>query len=121
MSGSHTDRIHALETALAESEARYQQLRADLDRVLGGSAADDRTDRLQAQVDDLGAKLDAVLRRAPARRGATKEGEAPVLQDTAADLAALDAWLVAQTGIGLEYQLQRMCQQFYGNPLMPPS
>jgi uncharacterized coiled-coil protein SlyX len=116
MSGSNTDRIAALE-ALVEEQSR------DID-TLENAVATLEADRSaqEARIVALEARgtMDERPEAGALPRGG-RTGEVPTQQDTTADLAALDAWLTAQTGVGLEYQLQRMCIQFYGAPPMPPS
>lgn len=100
-----SDRVATLETEVATLKQQHQ--------------ADDTTIQgLQTQMDQVQQQLAAVQQQLDAPK---PQAGTPGLQDTAGDLAALDAWLQAQTGVSLEYQLQRMCAQFYGNPLMPPS
>ena len=117
MSGTTADRLTALE---AESVSLQERLLAmeTMPPPPTREEFDALTTRVAALEDKVATLENAVM---SVQNLAPSQTLAPALQDTASDLAALDAWLLAQTGIGLEYQLQRMCQQFYGNPLMPPS
>lgn len=134
MSGSQHlgDRVAALETTVAALETEIATMQrqhqeddariADMQRQLTDDAQQlaelgQQLGGAHQQLGQVQQQLAELQQRVPAAR----TGEAPALQDTASDLAALDAWLIAQTGVSLEYQLQRMCAQFYGNPLMPPS
>jgi peptidoglycan hydrolase CwlO-like protein len=118
MSGSASQAdLDAMQAELADMQSQVAALESGRQTDQATIAQDQATiAQLQSQMDQVQQQLASVQQQL-----ADRSGQAPALQDTAGDLAALDAWLQAQTGVSLEYQLQRMCAQFYGNPLMPPS
>jgi uncharacterized protein YlxW (UPF0749 family) len=129
MSGSASQEdFNILSDQVAELATQVTQLQSDNAAFTSNNAElSQQVAQLQAQVQTLDQQVrDATTAAAEATAAvqqmqAAKPADSPVLRDTAGDLASLDAWLIAQTGVSLEYQLQRMCMQFYGNPPMPPS